>query len=419
MFGWEYAPLIAGGLGVVCRALTTSLVREYNTEITYVLPRLPEGFRSKINVEKDKIWFENASLSDEDVMRIIDVESGMSSPYRGLDDNTFAHLRNWASKKTNEGPIYGANLLQEVQLYAQAARDIARKANFDLIHSHDWMTAPAAMAAKQETGKPMVMHIHATEYERTLGNPNPHIFATELAGMEAADKIIAVSEATKQRIVANYGVEPEKIVVVHNALERIESKYGPIAKSVYNDDKIVLFLARLTAMKGAPYLLQAAAKVVKVLPKTKFLFVGSGELLEELIEQSVELGIGNKVTFTGFLPHDQVDRVYRYADVFVMPSVAEPFGLTPLEAIKNGTPVIISKQSGVSEVLQNVLKVDFWDVDEMANKLIAVLKYGVLAEELTNNSKRDLENLSWSEQSKKIIDVYSEFQENFKLNYKN
>ncbi len=421
MFGWEFSPLIAGGLGVVCRDISKSLTKINNTHITYVLPRIPEN----TNFELSGVRFKNADLDNVEIKII---ESMMGSPYAS-GDNQYTNedlinlqLKNVKYEKTNtETPkskkqikkeIYNANLLKEVDAYADRAEAIAESENFDVVHNHDWMTAPAAVKVKEKSGKPMVMHVHATEVDRTLGHPNPQIYEKEVFGMKNADKIIAVSNRTKEKIVKNYGIDPQRITVVHNAIEQVESKYGPIAKSIYKDDKIVLFLARLTAMKGANYLLEAAPKVLKHLPKTKFVFVGRGELMEDLIEMSVELGISHKVTFTGFLPHAQVDRAYSSANVFVMPSVAEPFGITPLEAIKNGTPVIISKQSGVSEVLQNVLKVDFWDIDEMANKLIAILKYGVLAEELVNNSKKDLQRLTWNRQTKQIFDIYQELTDN-------
>lgn len=409
MFGWEFSPLIAGGLGVVCKDLSAEL-SEKNTQITYVLPRIPADTNFKLNDIEFKsadVDTLNPALAYLDGMRVVGLDSMLVSPYYSFSDFASA-AGNGKDKK-----MYGVNLLKEVEIYAHKAEELASELEFDIIHNHDWMTASAAIKAKEVSDKPMVMHVHSTEVERTVGNPNPYIFQKEKQGMQAADKIIAVSQLTKDRIVANYGIDPEKISVIHNAIEKIEAKFGEIAKSIHKDDKVVLFLARLTAMKGANYLLEAAKEVIQVMPKTKFLFVGDGELLETLVEMSVELGIAHKVTFTGFLPHDQVDRVYRYADVFVMPSVAEPFGITPLEAIKNGTPIILSKQSGVTEVLQNVLKVDFWDTKELANKLIAVLKHGVLAEELTNNSRRDLENLSWDEQSKKVLAVYDQLKQKY------
>lgn len=408
MLGWEFAPIVAGGLGVVCKALATSLVKNYATEVTYVLPRIPGD--AKLNFEG--ISFANAAVDDVNKLRIVDIESLGISPYFSEDGlkKLILDLYNnggQLSDKTKK-EIYSFNLMNEIKIYANRAAAVAEADHYDVIHNHDWMTVPAAAETKKHIDRPMVMHVHSTEVDRTLGNPNPDIYQIEQEGMQYADKIIAVSQITKDRIVANYGITPDKIEMVHNAIEKIENKYGPIAKTIHKDDQIVLFLARLTAMKGANYLLQAAPKVLKALPKTKFLFIGQGELMEELIEMSVNYGISHKVTFTGFLPHDQVDRAYRFADVFIMPSITEPFGITSLEAIKNGTPVIISKQSGVSEVLQNVLKVDFWDTDELANKIIAVLKHGVLAEELVNNSKRDLESLSWSTQSKKVLDIYQE-----------
>jgi len=415
MFGWEFSPLVAGGLGVVCKDITASLSNAHGAQVTYVLPRVPHNIAFAEGGLGEKVSIADADVDDPSLIKFI-LESSFSNPYfagLGAQSNIFANTNMGINSKKE---IYGVNLMQEVYVYAEKAAALAEHRQFDIIHSHDWMTAPAAMLAKERTGKPMVMHVHATEVERALNNPNPRIFAVEQQGFVAADKIIAVSELTKQKIVENYGIDPNKIVVVHNAVERVEKKFGPIAKTIEKDDKVVLFLARLTAFKGANYLLSAAPKVLKALPNTKFLFVGGGELLEKLIEQSVDLGISNKVTFTGFLPHEEVDRAYRLADVFVMPSVSEPFGITSLEAIRNGTPVILSKTSGASEVLQNVLKVDFWDIDEMANKLIAVLRYGVLADELANNSKRDLERLTWDKQTEKIMDVYQQLRG--KLDYK-
>lgn len=411
MLGWEYSPIIAGGLGVVARSITTHLSNNYNQKIYYVLPKLPDN----VNLNSPGIDILSAEVNKYKKNHIdvefTEIESNLISPYS--DPNTISFYSELLDVDgSDDKSIYGKNLMKEVEIYAQKVPEKIKKKNFDLIHSHDWMTTTAATNVKKITKKPLIMHIHATEMERTLGNPNPYIFEKELRGMESADAIIAVSQITKERIVQNYGISPDKIKVVHNAVEKVEKKYGPISKNIYKNEKIVLFLARLTAMKGANYLLEAAKEVIKTDPNVKFVFVGGGELLEDLIEQSVRLGIANKVTFTGFLTHDQVDMAYQKANVFIMPSVAEPFGITPLEAIKNGTPVIISKQSGVSEVLQNVLKVDFWDTQEMANKILAILKYGVLAEELTNHSKRDLEKISWTAQSAKILEVYNEIKQN-------
>jgi glycogen synthase len=414
MLGWEFSPIIAGGLGVVTKALSTSLVKNYATDITYVLPKIPDGSELK---------FRGINFKDADVngakINFAEVAALGISPYVSPDNiDALVHniIKNGNYSEDAKQKLYNVNLMNEIAIYAQQAAKLSTKANYDLIHNHDWMTAPAAVEAKHQIEKPMIMHVHSTEYERTIGNPNQEIFDIERNGMDNADKIIAVSQITKDRIVANYGIDADKIEVVHNAVEQYENKYGPVAKAIHKDDQIVLFLARLTAMKGANYLLDAAKSVVKVLPKTKFVFIGEGELMGTLIEQSVELGIADKVTFTGFLPHDQVDRAYRFADAFIMPSIAEPFGITPLEAIKNGTPVILSKQSGVSEVLQNVLKVDFWDTDELANKIIAVLRHGVLAEELVNNSKRDLENLNWDSQSLKVMDIYKKLTDKYSFN---
>ncbi len=419
MLGWEFAPHIAGGLGVVCRDITVNLAKNNDTQVTYVLPQLPSNF---------DIGGNSGTSAQYRVIgtnvKFLPISSNIISPYYSVipGANASDSVQNSSASQINlhsEGshnknasnttstPLYSNHIKRDVEQYVYGVVKSSQNEDYNIIHNHDWMTAPAAIELKNITGKPMVMHVHATEMDRTLNRPNDYIFNIELEGFKAADRIIAVSEKTKEKILENYdGIDPSKIIVVHNAIERVEAKYGPIGKALYSDDKVVLFLARLTAMKGADFLLRAAKLVLEKIPNTKFLFVGAGELLEPLVELSVELDIAHKISFTGFLQHNQVDQAYQAADVFVMPSVAEPFGITPLEAIKNGTPVTLSKQAGVSEVLKNVLKVDFWDIDEMANMLVAVLRHGVLADELVNNSKRDLEELSWDKQTAMIKDIY-------------
>jgi glycosyltransferase involved in cell wall biosynthesis len=288
MFGWEFSPIVAGGLGVVAKAISSTLADSYGAHVTYVLPRIPGNFNKK---------FKNISIVDAEIdgteITKIDIDSNLISPYADAKSLGFYKKRllkeinaemdseeNEMKERKDTDTIYNYNLLQEVESYAKQAEKISKSRKFDVIHNHDWMTGKAAMRVKKATDKPMVMHVHATEIERTLHNPHPEIFEHEKESMEFSDKIIAVSELTKQKIVANYGIESKKIEVVHNAVEFTESKYGPIAKSIYDDDKIVLFLARMTAMKGADYLLRAAVDVIKEIDNVKFLFVGDGELLK-------------------------------------------------------------------------------------------------------------------------------------------
>lgn len=400
MFGWEYAPIVSGGLGVVCRDLSQSLSHK-GIQITFVLPKLPRpitvDYLRLINAAENEV--------DEELIKHIEVNA-MLTPY--IDMKGFDEMNAWKRRKLSDfdTEIYGLNLFDEVIRYAAKAYQIARDTKHDIIHAHDWMTFKAAINAKKVSRKPLVVHIHATEVERTAGSPNPLIFQYEQEGMQQADKVIAVSDKTRQIIINYYGINPGKVEVVHNAVakELSETKQTVLPKRPY---KTVLFLARMAASKGADYLLKAAAKVLTKYQDVKFVFVGKGSMLEDLIDLSIDLGISKNVIFAGFLNHEEVDLAYKTADLFVMPSVTEPFGITALEAIRNGTPVLMSKQSGASEVVKNCLKVDFWDVDEMANKILAVLLHGPLAEQLVNNGYHDLQQMDWDTQGQKVIEVYN------------
>jgi glycosyltransferase involved in cell wall biosynthesis len=301
------------------------------------------------------------------------------------------------------GELYGANLFEEVKRYALAARKIAEQESFDVIHAHDWLTFLAGIEAKKVSKKPLVTHVHATEFDRTgMQGVNQHVYDIEKQGMEAADAVTPVSHFTKELIVKHYGINPDKIHVVHNAVEFENADIEPHKLP----QKTVLFLGRVTIQKGPDYFIDAAKKVLEVYPDVRFVVAGSGDMETDMIEKASHYGIGDKVLFTGFLRGPDIDRAYRMADVYVMPSVSEPFGLTPLEAIKNGTPAIISKQSGVSEVLKNALKVDFWDVNELANKICGVLKHKALKEELLAHEQHELGQISWDKSADTCHDVY-------------
>jgi len=404
MFGWEFAPIVAGGLGVVCRSITENLC-DQGVLVTYVLPKIP----AEITIDKLKIINASKTTINPENLKLIKIKS-ILNPY--LSNKDYLKLKKDLKTNidtSNDKEIYGANLFQEVLMFSLKASIIAKENDFDIIHAHDWMTLGAGIKAKQLSNKPFVAHIHATEIERTAGNPDPVIFNLEKKGLEFADRIFAVSERTKRIIVEHYKIDPQKITVVHNSVDSSQPLENlNINQNAKKNFQQVLFLARLAPSKGADYLLKAAQKVIQINPNVKFVLVGKGSELDYLVDLSKKLKISNNVTFTGFLQHDQVDLAYKQADLFVLPSIAEPFGITVLEAIRNGTPVLISKQSGASEVIENALKVDFWDIDEMATKILAVLKHKALADELIVNGKSDLDNLTWSKQTKIIINSYQE-----------
>lgn len=406
MFGWELAPIVYGGLGVVCRSITEELVNT-GISVTYVIPKLP------VSIDMPGLRLVNASSIklDEKLFKYRQIKSTLTPYINNECYQQFLHFMHTTHVGNQDGDVYGLDLFTEVERYAVRTEEIVEQEEFDIIHAHDWMTFKASVLAKKLSKKPLVVHVHATEYDRSAGNPNPVVLDYEKFGFENADRIIAVSNFTKQRIIDNYGINPEKISVVHNAIDKpvstIKVTTPPVKKP-----PTVLFLGRLTISKGADYLLRSAKKVVEVMPEAKFIFVGKGEMIKELINLSIDLDIAENIVFTGWLSHTEVDNAYKQADLFVMPSIAEPFGLTALEAMRNGTPVLISKQSGVSEVIQNCLKVDFWDIDAMANKILSVLKYEPLKETLQENGYHDVEHLTWKTQTSKIINIYKNLLKN-------
>lgn len=301
---------------------------------------------------------------------------------------------------------YSGDLFADADRYARLASALCLHEQFDVIHAHDWLTYPAGVAVRALTGKPLVCHIHATEFDRSGEHINQQVYDLERMGMNAADRVIAVSRLTKAIVHAKYGVPDEKIDVVYNGVEQDEIQ-PDTGTAIERDEKIVLFLGRITMQKGPEYFIRAAKRVLEVYPKVKFVVAGSGDMAVRMIEDAAAHGIGHKVLFTGFLRGRDVDKVYAMADCYVMPSVSEPFGIAPLEAMRNDTPVIVSNQSGVAEVLTHALKVDFWDIDEMANKIVAVLKYPPLSKTLTEHGRFELRGLSWDGASDKTVKSYA------------
>lgn len=401
MFGWEFAPVIAGGLGVVCRSLVEQLLST-DTQVTYVIPKLPK----QINVDNLKLINASRIKVRKDLAKFISITTPLTPYLSVLDYQQLPGYFFEVQETFHNGEVYGTDLFEELNRYAFQGEHIAQEEDFDVIHAHDWMTFRAAIKAKAISGKPFVAHIHATEYERSANMPNPEILAYEREGLEAADLIIAVSNKTKDIISNNYQIDPNKIRVVHNAVDITNKTRVGLEKK--EGERIVLFLGRLAVSKGTDYLMEAAYKVIEKYENVKFVFVGKGNMMEYLINRSIELGIAKNVVFTGFMPNHEVDKAYRMADLFVMPSVLEPFGITALEAMRNGVPVLMSKQSGASEVVPNSLKVDYWDIDEMANKILAVLQFNPLSQTLVEHGYNDLDKLSWENQAEEVKKIYLE-----------
>lgn len=316
--------------------------------------------------------------------------------------------------------VYGPDLYAEVARYALAVCEIARREEFDVIHAHDWMTYAAGVLAKEITGRPLVVHLHASEFDRSGENQNQRVCALEQLGFSGADRIVCVSRYTAEVLKRNYELDPLKLRVVHNAvlpsaLAESDDDLVPTPVTVprRSDEArtkapIVLFLGRMTYQKGPDYFLEAARKVVDIDPDVKFVMAGSGDMWPGIVERSAELGLGRNVHFTGFLRGEEVDRMYAMADLYVMPSVSEPFGISPLEAMAADVPVIVSKQSGVSEIVDHALKVDFWDVDELANKILAVLQYGDLRRALLEKGRQEVQQIRWDKPARLVKEIYRE-----------
>lgn len=399
MFGWEFPPFMSGGLGTACYGLTRGLANK-NVEVTFVMPNGPDNMKAefvKLMIASNLKTYNIKVKRIDTLLRPYLSDAQYTQEYDRYVELT--KIRNGSSKV-----IYGKNIYEEVYRLSLAATLIAQGDDYDVIHCHDWMTFPAGIAAKKATGKPLIVQVHATEFDRGGGNGvNNYVYDMEREGMMFADKIIAVSNFTKQKLITHYGIADEKIIVVHNAVDFSDDKKFDIKKQ----DKVVLFLGRLTLQKGPDYFIEAAKKVLDYDPDVKFIIAGNGDMENKIIDRVAELGIGNKVLFAGFVTGPDVDKAYQAADLYVMPSVSEPFGITPLEALRNNVPVIISKQSGVSEVLKNALKVDFWDVDELANKMLSVLNYRALHSDLSKHGLMEVHTFSWNVPADKCITVYN------------
>ncbi len=409
MFGWEFPPHISGGLGTACYGITEGLIGLGN-EVIFVLPRVKDERRGGrlmllsasqafLSGEEDEAFGHNLKTRE------------FSSPLRPyINEGQYQALlarycsTDFRSKLAMSGD-YGPNLLAEVWRYGRAADSIVKGEKFDIIHGHDWTSVIASVRAKRISGRPLIYHAHALEYDRSGENINRAVYDMEKYGMEAADHVLAVSHYTKESIIKRYGIAPEKITVVHNAVSRSESSLR-VGSKKDEDEKLVLFLGRITFQKGPDYFVEAAALVLKAMPAALFVMAGAGDMMPRMIERVAELEIGAHFHFPGFLRGEEVERMYAMSDLYVMPSVSEPFGISPLEAMLYDVPVIISRQSGVSEILHHALKVDFWDVKELANKMIALLKYPSLGDEMSKQAREELKNIRWTNTAGKILSVY-------------
>ncbi|HCO92890.1 MAG TPA: 4-alpha-glucanotransferase [Phycisphaerales bacterium] len=420
MLGWEFPPFISGGLGTACYGLTRAM-DQLGMEVTFVLPKMVESkYATHVKLLTPGSRTTSSSIKFNELKNVkFHTLSSALQPYTTPDSYERRIEETLRLKQEIHGGSissasqlitskdYSNDMYSEVYRYAAMAAELAENEHFDVVHAHDWMTYPAGIAVAAFSGRPLVVHVHSTEFDRSGEHVNQMIYDIEREGMHRADKVITVSHFTRNIIISRYGVSEDKVEVVYNGVKR-NGGWSSDETVIDKDEKIVLFLGRITMQKGPEYFLQAAKKVLDVMDNVKFVMAGSGDLMHRSIELAAELGIGQKVLFTGFLLGEDVQKIYKMADLYVMPSVSEPFGIAPLEALDNDVPVIISKQSGVSEVLMHALKVDFWDINEIANKVIAVLKYPPLQMTLRSHGNFEVRRLRWKDAATKCAKIYEE-----------
>ena len=420
MFGWEFPPHIAGGLGTACEGIVKGLA--YNgVETIFVMPSASgdedQSYTRIINASDVAVDTVSTSISEFlDKVRFIHIGSNMI-PY--ADPEEFSSLvkeerlrqvkdfRISYGQKFKFSGKYGTNLMEEVARYAMVGGTIAlqNKDSFDIIHAHDWLTYYAGIAAKELTGKPLVVHVHATSFDRgSVDNIDTRVFAIERRGMEMADRVVTVSDLTRNIVINKYGIDPSKVVTVHNAVDFSGRENITVERGV--KEKVVTFLGRITFQKGPEYFIEAAAKVLKRTKNVRFVMAGSGDMMNRAIRQVARLGIADRFHFTGFLRGADVQKMFALSDVYVMPSVSEPFGISPLEAMRTGVPSVISKQSGAAEVLRYAFKVDFWDVDAMADDIYALLNYPALSAFSARAGYDEVNALKWNEATAKLKKIY-------------
>ncbi|HPY80643.1 MAG TPA: glycosyltransferase family 4 protein [Bacteroidales bacterium] len=418
VFGWEFPPHIAGGLGTACFGLTQGLAKNH-VDVTFVMPKASgdEDQRkikiiSASDVELDTRYSDYFQFHKE--ISYVEVNSRLI-PYVGLDDYfnvinqkesaLLEDVKVTEKRKYLFSGTYGANLMEEVKNYALVAAEIARNEDFDIIHAHDWLTFRAGIMAKKISNKPLCIHVHATEFDRSDEfSRNEIVYNLEKEGMEAADAICAVSDLTRNIIIEKYGIEPSKVFTLHNAVIPHQKEVERVEDVPY---KIVTFLGRVTFQKGPEYFIETAKKVMEYDKDVRFVLAGDGDMMNRMIERVAELGIADRFHFTGFLNGEEIDLLFGMSDVYVMPSISEPFGISPLEAMRAHVPVVISKQSGVSEILQYAIKVDFWDINAMADAIYGILHYPALANFFAERGKEEVNSLKWEHVAKKLKGIYA------------
>lgn len=418
MFGWEFPPHILGGLGTASYGLTKGMSLQEDMEITFCIPKpwgdedrsflKILGMNSVPIVWKDMSWdYVNSRVgSYMDPQDYFDLRDHVYADFNYMNTNDLGCME-FSGK-------YPDNLHEEINNYSIVAGVVARQQEFDIIHSHDWLTYPAGLHAKQISGKPLVLHVHATDFDRSRGNVNPTVYSIEKNGMDHADHIMCVSELTRQTVIHKYGQDPKKVSTVHNAVSPLSQEIMEIVPKKSEKEKIVTFLGRITMQKGPEYFVEAAAMVLSKTKNVRFVMAGSGDMMTQMIHLAAERGIADRMHFPGFMKGKQVYEVLKASDVYIMPSVSEPFGISPLEAMQVSVPTIISKQSGCAEILDNCIKTDYWDIHAMADAIYSICTYPAMYEYLKTEGKKEVDAIKWETVGYKVRGIYDEVLKNYR-----
>jgi len=413
MFGWEFPPHILGGLGTASFGLTRGMAMQPDMDIIFCIPKPwgdeDQSFLKIIGMNHVPVVWRDA---DWEYVRQRFAKVNLNpQDYYDFRDHIYA---DFSYRFVNDigcfefSGRYPDNLLEEINNYSIVSGVVARTEKFDIIHAHDWLTYPAGIHAKNVSGKPLVIHVHATDYDRSRGNVNPDVYGIEKNGMDNADHIITVSNLTRRTVIDKYHQDPSKVTTVHNAVEPLSPEILAIKDKKGVKDKVITFLGRITMQKGPEYFVEAAAKVLAKAPHARFVMAGSGDMMDKMIRLVASRNIADRFHFTGFMKGKQVYEILKASDVYVMPSVSEPFGISPLEAMQCGVPSIISKQSGCAEILDYAVKVDYWDIEAMADAMYAIITYPAMHKFLQVEGKKEVDNIKWEYAGQKVRRIYDQ-----------
>ena len=417
MFGWEFPPHILGGLGTASYGLTRGMAMQPDMDITFCIPK-PWG-------DEDQSFLKIIGVCNVPIVwRDVDMEHVKNRLSKFMDPQKYFEYRDhiyadFSYRHVNDlgcmefSGRYPDNLLEEINNYSIVAGVIARTEQYDIIHAHDWLTYPAGIHEKQVSGKPLVIHVHATDFDRSRGNVNPTVYAIEKNGMDHADHIMCVSELTRQTVIHKYFQDPKKVSTVHNAVSPLSQEIQDIVPNKNPKEKVVTFLGRITMQKGPEYFVEAAAMVLQRTRNVRFVMAGSGDMMDQMIRLAAERGIADRFHFPGFMKGKQVYEVLKASDVYIMPSVSEPFGISPLEAMQCSVPSIISKQSGCAEILEKCIKTDYWDIHAMADAIYSICTYPAMYEYLRDEGKKEVDEIKWENVGYKVRGIYDEVIKNY------